>query len=213
MGVYNFMKHWFKQPESTPPLALDGSKTRNDSIFRYPVRQVARGIRYKPLAELIGREVTVRSVESADSDFLAVVGNHVDRDHARRPLIRIGTGTHTRYGFLDLAFRCQRELLAKEVQSGLAVLTSLGFILHLDSGPFVVADDLEQMVKDIAKQEAYLLLILVDESFQNVEPLSRTNPPSHEREHYTPKFPIRFRVADACVANSTLVWRWKHFYW
>ena len=212
MGLLNWLKKWFEPPAPAaapapaPPPGTEDEQGRDDSIFRYPVRKVARGLRYVTLADLINRPVTVQSIESADSDLLPVIGDYVDRDGSTPPLLHIGGGVHRKYGFLDVYLRGKSELLTKEARSGIPLLLSLGLISREDGDVFMCPDDFEQMAHDIAQRQTHLRLIMVDEGF---------DPAGHRLgmiDDYTRKFPIQFRITDACVSNSAYVWRWKHFY-
>lgn len=213
MGLLSFITKWFDQPAPAaaaapaPPSDDQEAVARDGSIFRYPVRKVARGLRYVALEGLIGRQVIVQSPESADSDLLAVIGDYIDRDGSKPPLLHIGKGVHSKYGFLDVYLRGKSELLTKEAQSGIPLLIALGMISREEEGGvFMCPDDFEQMARDIVQSRTHLRLIMVDEEFEQA---------GHQPgmiDDYTSKFPIQFRITDACVSNSPYVWRWKHFY-
>ena len=212
MGLLSHIKKWFDQPAPAaaaapaPPSDDQEAVAHDESIFRYPVRKVARGLRYVTLANLINRQVTVQSNESADSDLLAVIGDYVDRDGSTPPLLRIGGGVHRKYGFLDVYLRGKSELLTKDAMSGIPLLISLGMISREEGDVFMCPDDFEDMARDIAQIQTHLRLIMVDEGF---------DPDTHRLGRigdYTSKFPIQFRITDACVSNSPHVWRWRHFY-
>ena len=212
MGFLSLIQKWFDQPASAaaaapaPPSDSPQDQEPEESIFHYPVRKVARGLRYVALEGLIDRRVSVQSIESADSDFLAVIGDYIDRDGSKPPLLHIGGGVHRKYGFLDVYLRGKSELLTKDAMSGIPLLISLGMISREEGDVFMCPDDFEDMARDIAQMQAHLRLIMVDEGF---------DPDGHRLgriDHYTPKFPIQFRITDACVSNSPHVWRWRHFY-
>ena len=212
MGILSRIKNWFEPPApaassgSGPPADSQDGAVPEESIFHYPVRQVARGLRYETLTGLLDRQVTVQSFESADSDLLPVIGDYVDRDSSTPPLLHSGGGVHRKYGFLDVYLRGKSELLTKEARSGIPLLLSLGLISREDGDVFMCPDDFEQMAHDIAQRQTHLRLIMVDEGF---------DPARHRLgmiDDYTRKFPIQFRITDACVSNSAYVWRWKHFY-
>jgi hypothetical protein len=220
MSVLSLIKKCFAQsvPAATkglaPASATQNVQAHGYSIFRCPVRKVARGLRYLNLPNLIGAKVTIQSNESADSDFLAIVGDYADHARIEPRLISIGGGTHCRYGFLDIELRGKSELLSKEAESGIQLLMSLGFISRkADGRPFLWPCDFDQMAEDIEKRETHLLLIMVDEGFDKRE---RVFPPDRQpglNDQHIPQFPVHFQIADACLANSAHVWIWKHFYW
>ena len=116
---------------------------------------------------------------------------------------------YSHYGFLDIYLRGKRQVLTEDAHSGLGLLVSLGFISREEDGPFLWPEDFEEMAKDIDQSETHLRLILVDEGFVG------TNRTFFQEtcDPYVPQFPVRFRIADACVSISAYVWRWKHFYW
>ena len=220
MSVLSFIKKLFAQPAPAvtkgpmPASDTKGGPAQRYSIFRCPVRKVARGLRYLSLPNLVGANVTIQSHESADSHFLAVVGDYADHARIEPRLISIGGGTHNRYGFLDIELRGRSELLNEEAESGMKLLMSLGFISRkADGRPSLWPGDFDQMAVDTDKRETHLLLIMADEGFVKREQVLPHGRQQGINDQYIPQFPLHFRIADACLANSTHVWMWKHFYW
>ena len=218
MGFLSLIQKWFDQPAPAaaaapaPPSDTHNHRVPDDSIFRYPVRKVARGLRYATLFGLIDRQVTVQSLESADSDLLAVIGDYIDRDGSTPPLLHVGGGVHRKYGFLDVYLRGKSELLTKEAMSGIPLLLSLGLISREDGDVFMYPDDFEDMARDIAQMQTHLRLIMVDEGFPKLDLVALEAGQAFISGDYRPKFPVQFRIADACLSNSPHVWRWRHFY-
>jgi len=194
-----------------PKSSRESGIEREDSIFRYPVRQVARGLRHRKLDQLIGTKFTVESGESADAALLPVITDYLDRADNGDELLPLSSGVHRRYGFMDVYLSAKKELLAKDSGSGIELLVGLGFLTREEGTIFLCPEDFEYMSRDIRANEAYLCLLIVEEGGAGHRP---RNPSKtlDAADKQVLVFPLEFRIADACVSNSAYVWRWKHFY-
>lgn len=202
-----------KRERSSAELPEGSGAPRDESTFIYRVLEVAHGLRYRSLEHLIGRKFTVHSEASAEQDFAEAIGEYLDSSRIGERLLPIGTGTHRAYGFLDLALPAKIELAESSLLRGIPLLRELGFLTREEEGPFLCPHDFEVLVSDIRKGEACLRLLAQDEAWRSRARTwwrkgGRTSP-----AEYQPVFPLRFKIVDAGITNSSYVWRWKHFYW
>ena len=180
------------------------------------VRQVARRLRYRTIDQLVGRRVTLRSLDTTLADIQAIVDEVFPGCVFAGPEERFRIGALAKYGLLDLRYDAKSEMAATSAHRGLSLLEELGFVVHPRNSDWAtpIADDtfhfLADLLDDFDKNETLLKLFLEERP-------ERPFPPPAEwetwfREPSTMPFPKAMEIVDACVTNSASVWLSKHFY-
>jgi hypothetical protein len=173
------------------------------------VRRVARGLRYRPLGQLVGRTVLVRDLDAIEEAVRVGLGDEFPvACRLDGPELVYRHGAVAKYGILDLRFSVLTDLLVGAA-SGVPLLRELGFLPGESEQPLPVCDDpvcLEMLAEEVAAGHVFVNLFL-----EGGRP--EAAPGGSERlrvpEGYLPR---SFRVVDACVTNAASVWLWKHFY-
>lgn len=174
------------------------------------VRRIARGLRYRPLEQVVGRTVLVRDLDAVEEAVRVELGDEFPAAcRLDGPGLIYRHGAVAKYGILDLRFSAPDDLLV-DAASGVPLLRELGFLPGAGTEqPQQVCDDpvcLEMLAEEIAVGRVFLSLFL-----EGGRPGST---PAELVQLQIPEgyLPRSFRVVDACVTNAASVWLWKHFY-
>jgi hypothetical protein len=181
------------------------------------VRSIARGLRYRPLGHLVGRDIPVADLDRLEDAVRRALGP--DFPAACRlagPDPGDRASTVAKYGLLDLRFAAPAGLLGGEPQTGVPLLRALGYLPGSGAGSqHRVCDDptcLELLRDDLDAGRTWLLLFLeggppgAGARADGADNLAAFR---HVPAGYLPR---PFRVRDACATNARGVWLWKHFY-
>ncbi len=204
---------------------------RNMSLTWSLLRKVAKELRYRPLLDLIGQEVEIKSLGTVENDIRLTIGVSLPSECVMSsPLSELAL---VRYGILDLYFEAPRSMLANNYQSGIPLLKELGFAVEPEHAQELIetrrglgdkfADDptcLNELANDLAENRTLLKLFLRGESgiLRYLRQL-----PEEIRDQESMKipenfelpanyFPHSFLLTDACVTNANFVWFHTHFY-
>lgn len=177
---------------------------------------VARNLRYRTLAPMIGQPVTVSDRTRIATETAAFVARFADGCSFAGPEQHILDGQIAKYGLLDLRFVASSKLLDADATDGVPLLRELGFVdseWQRLAREFGADSDvcLEGLRDDIAKNATHLMLFL-ESSNPKVSEMSWTDRMARVRDPSMIRFPIEFTVVDACVANATSAWMTKHLY-
>jgi len=177
---------------------------------------VARNLRYRTLAPMIGESVTISNRTQIATETAAFVARFVDGCSFASPEQRFLDGQIAKYGLLDLRFAAPSTMLDTDATVGVPLLRELGFVdsdwQRLATKLGADADVcLEGLREDIAKSATHLMLYL-ESSNPKVSEMSTMDRMTRLRDPSMICFPIEFTVIDACVANATSVWMTKHLY-
>jgi hypothetical protein len=180
------------------------------------VRNVARGLRCRPLQRLIVRAVMVRDLAAVEDAVRSALGPDLPEGcRLLGPEPHYREGAVAKYGVLDLRFSAGEGLFGEDARTGVPLLRELGFLPGGGEGPsHRVCDDplcLETLRDDISEGRTFLLMFL--EGGRPGEG-GRVAGPDGKASLRVPEgyLPHPFLVADACVTNASGVWLWKHFY-
>jgi hypothetical protein len=169
--------------------------------------EAARLIRYRHLPELVGSRLVVQSQESMAGDVLSAFGQFIDETQLN-PEVFNAWPAYARYGCTHFALPARGTML-QGARSGMEVLVELGFVDPDDPPPALVMLDGPQFLESLRQDQPRFLLFLEDEA-----PIKIANakikmfPIEHQ-----PRFPVSFRVTDACVGNTDWLWSNRHYYW
>src|SRR5262249_2165041 len=129
------------------------------------LRSVARGLRYRPLEQLIGRSVWIRDLADVETAIRSALRTDMPPDCRlidSEPHFR--EGAIAKYGILDLTFSAPAGLLGENSQTGIPLLRDLGFLPRTkgDRTDNVCHDPicLEMLEENLGERQAYLLLFL-----------------------------------------------------
>ena len=195
------------------------------------LRKAARGLKYRPLQELIGTKVTIENVSSVPSTIGAMLEKAfslpVRFNGSREPWITIALA---KYRILDLTFIVDGVEWQPADKPGIALLKEFGFILNPDEIPEDVRQSLRQdddptcittLDEDIGQSLLRLFLEEVPRrsGAEYLEELTRAGK-RHllkggvaEMEQFLDGFfPHEMAVADACLTNADSIWFHKPFY-
>jgi hypothetical protein len=121
------------------------------------IRSVARGLRYRSLDDLIGREVIITHVTTVEDPVRRALGAALPSACSLiGPEVHYRQGAVAKYGLLDLQFAAPRHLLGDESRSGVSLLRELGYLprRNEDRSCFSRRDDptcLDQLQEDLSK--------------------------------------------------------------
>ena len=180
------------------------------------VKAVARGLRYRLLDHLVNRSIEIRDLDAVEVAVRLAIGPDLPEACRLAGPVRADIEvTVAKYGILDLRFTAPDGLLSSDARTGVPLLRELGFLPGGDAGPQVrVCDDptcLEMLQDELDEGRAWLLLLLEGGRPGDDARIEGTDGRVSFRvpEGYLPQ---SFKVADACVANASGVWLWRHFY-
>jgi hypothetical protein len=182
-----------------------------DDIFEAMAEEAAGLIRYRFLPELVGTKLIVQSMESMAADVLAAFPHFIDRSKVNPDRFHAWPA-YSRYGMTHFEIPAPAALLQQGTRSGMEVLAELGFVDPDDAPPFLDCLEGEDFLKSLRQNQPHFLLFLVDEN-PNKETLPHRPPGSPFKTVCRVRFPVSFKVTDACLANTDWLWRYKHFYW
>lgn len=179
------------------------------------IKRLARGLRYLPLSEFVGRQVMIQSVDTVADDIRCELSGIFPEECNLLTEAGIVEGMMAKYNFLDLTFSAPPYLLESKYQSGISLLKDLGFIRKPseveeddDFGGFnegFILNILRDITKDISTNKTVLRLFLTTEP----PPKEEINWEIDLPQEYLPRL---FVIKDACIANACSVWFHQYFY-
>jgi hypothetical protein len=197
------------------------------------LRKVARGLKYRPLPELIGTTVTIENVSSVPSIIGAMLDSALSLpvrfSGPQEPWITIALA---KYRSLDLTFIVDEVKWQPADIPGIAILKEFGFILNPDDlsenvrQAMLEGDDptcITTLDEDIGKNQSFLRLFLEEvprrKGTEYLEELTKAGK-RHllkggvaEMERLLDGFfPHEMAVSDACITNADSIWFHRHFY-
>jgi hypothetical protein len=176
--------------------------------------RLARELRYRPLAHLIGRRVRVDSLAGVELALAGLAGDV--RWEANVHL----EGALAKYGLVDARGAAPHAWLEHSgTLPGIATLRACGFVPargerweEHDLSDFGGANALlEQLVEDLGERRCICKLMLRDD-IPDAEHQARLMKAKRGLRLPATYFPRTFEVVDACVTNSDFVWFARHFY-
>lgn len=185
----------------------------------FSIKSLARTIRYRELSNLIGREITVHSIEGIIPDIQTALVDSLPNDSRLiGPQSKSLRVMIAKYGIIDLEFEVESSNLSSGFRKGISVLKELGFVIDPKSAEESASlarelfgdesDDptcLTQLGEELKQGKTVMRLFLRSERIQGMG--------SHLVGHLpSDYFPKLFTLEDACIANSGFVWFHKHFY-
>lgn len=177
---------------------------------------VARNLRYRTLAPMIGQSLTISDRSRIATETTAFVARFADGCCFAGPEQKYLDVQIAKIGILDLRFTSPSTTLASDAPGGVPLLRELGFVgRDWQELTEEIGDDsafcLEELRDGIAENATHLMLFLQASNPKESE-MSTTDRMARIRDPSIIKFPINFTVVDACVSNSSFVWMNKHFY-
>jgi hypothetical protein len=179
--------------------------------------RLGRELRYRELPELIGRTITLRSLDDARPALCGLVAPLLGPDAHWEPS-SFFDGALAKYGLIDTEFAAPTALLDHPTtERGIPVLRRMGFAPRRgerwDDLPEV--EDpycLEELARDL--DQCRLKLFLQDGAPHDSRMTRVADAMQREVPLLLPDsyFPCEQRVIDACVTNSSFIWFNAHFY-
>jgi hypothetical protein len=181
--------------------------------------RLVRGLRYEPLHDLIGKEVTVHSPTVVFDRITALAEEQCDfalelPDDGSQMNDRL-LATIGKYGLIDFACLCDATVDAARTENG-QLLRDFGFAPRPgeDEDPSPCGDDgndcLEQLEEEVSHDRAWLKLFFrapdIPFDLDLETRWRRMSDPT------TLPLPLDFRVVDACVTNAPSIWLLRHLY-
>jgi hypothetical protein len=204
----------------------------------YNLRYVARNLRYLPLADLVGKTVTLQSLRTASDDVIRQIGPKLP-GLTYRPIQneRHMETQFAKYTFWDSAWQVEGKVDWNPESKGLPLLSSLGYFTTGEAAKEWkdFADDFdfhEGLREEIEKGQLFLRLFLVAETKPvRQRPWPRwLEPVQSALWHLERALPQRLRwsrpmwslprryfpqtctIADAALTNLHDCWAAKHVY-
>jgi hypothetical protein len=197
------------------------------------LRKVARGLRYRPLPELIGTKLTIENVSSVPLNVGAMLDRALPLSvRFSGPQGRWITVALAKYRILDLTFIVDEVEWQTGDKPGTSLLKEFGFILNPDD----ISEDVRQSMlkdddptcitfldEDMGKNQILLRLFLEEvprrDILEYVKEMVKTGKGqlfdggAAEMEQLLDGFfPHEMAVIDACLTNAASIWFHKHFY-
>lgn len=188
-------------------------------------------VQYRELTDLIGQVVTISSPVNIAEGVLPIAAKFLPSVHD----LELNPGNLlpalAKYKLLDLSFALPQPVLSATDTITRNMLIELGFMNAEEEGPmgFVHSENedtcIEDLVEGTRRGKHWLKLLLdvwplrdaLEEYITAIRPAER-GPTFNDqgwarllREAET-MFPSEFRIRDACITNSNIVWVHKHFY-
>jgi hypothetical protein len=196
------------------------------------LRKVARGLKYRPLPELIGTKFTIENVSSVPSTIGAMLDSALSLpvrfSGPQEPWITVALA---KYRIVDLTFIVDEVEWQPGDIPGIAILKEFGFILSPDD----ISEDVRQLMvgaddptctstldEDIGKNKLFLRLFLEEvprrKGTEYLEELTKAGKRDllkgglAEMERLLDGFfPHEMAVSDACLTNADSIWFHRHF--
>ncbi len=176
------------------------------------IKELARGLRYRTVDQLVGLKVELTSIEKAPNEICSLIREH-GIDVARK-VQDLSAGAFLKYGLLDYDFVVVNTELPTEPQR-VRFLKEMGFLpdkKEVDDSVFPDAGIgfLEEMVDDVRKNKLLFKILLDSQgSYRGAQGAPQEKWLNVDPDQY---FPCEFIVRDACLTNCSLIWLNKHFY-
>jgi hypothetical protein len=189
------------------------------------IKTLARLLRFRPLNNVIGKEVIISGLDELYADLNAALVPHLP--HGCRLDNYCGLCGRTwiplpllKYGVLDLTYEAPARLLETDYMSGIPVLRHLGILYDSPGSPGYAVDEemgehcLEVLAKQVLGNRACFRLFLhtaspMDLAWAGTIPFPQDGRFDSMPDGYLPRC---FVVSDACVPNAQSAWMSKHFY-
>ncbi len=172
------------------------------------IRQVLDNFRYQEIPDLIGRMVTISNLEVAPDEILRQCQDCLPTPiQFLKPDLKTRQASIAKRGILDLTYEIDWTEVESVTPGGKPLANFLG--LFQDSIEAMVEDEGGWEVafwEDLIQQKGFVRLLL--RTWEKLTPEAR-----ERRIKYgvSPDFIIKtFRVTDACLTNSELVWFIKY---
>lgn len=177
---------------------------------------VARLLRYRTLTPMLGQTVMISSRTLIATETAALVSRFVDGCSFAGPTQKNLDGQIAKYGILDLHFDAPSSILDADADTGVPLLRDLGFVDNgiedLAEGRTGILADCLNILHDGIEENKTHLLLFIESTEPNVPKMTVTERFQRIHDPSIIRFPITFKVVDACVSNSLAVWMNKHFY-
>lgn len=173
------------------------------------IQQILATLKYQELTTLIGRSLRVSNAETAPNEVLAQCRNVLPASiEFDKPALSVRVGTISRYGILDLSYRINPSELWNIEPGGENLAQALGLFQDMETMLEFEGGWEAELWENLRQGNAYARLFL--KTWEQLTPEER----EYRRKHgVSPDFFIQsYRVLDACLTNSDMVWFLKHFY-
>jgi hypothetical protein len=172
---------------------------------------IARRLRYRTLDHVIGREVLVKSEETAQSDVLESLNRFLPPRLLPRTELAPGLPTVAKHALLDLELELPSRDAADLSRLSRRDLREMGVLTRGGAPePAEEADACLSMLFDEVTSGVFVLKMILDA----IKDDRATGQRLRDTEKGLPKsyLPRKFRVRDACITNGPILWLGKHFY-
>jgi hypothetical protein len=179
--------------------------------------RIGRGLRYRALPELVGRAITLRSLDDARAALRELVAPLLGPGAPWEPPTSLDLAL-AKYGLIDTEFAASAALLDHPTtERGIPVARRMGFAPRRGErwDDLPGAEDpycFEELARDLDQCRLKLFLRDGAPDEPRMERLSdavQRKVPLTLPDDY---FPCKLEVIDACVTNSSFIWFNAHFY-
>jgi hypothetical protein len=179
--------------------------------------RVGRELRYRALPELVGRAITLRSLDDARPALCELVAPVLGPDAPWEPPANLH-GALAKYGLIDTELAAPFALLDHPTtERGIPVVRRMGFAPRRGErwDDLLEVEDphcFEELARDLDQCRLKLFLhdgAPDDPRLARLIDATRRNVPLALPDDY---FPCELRVVDACLTNSSFIWFNAHFY-
>ncbi len=179
--------------------------------------RVGRELRYRALPELVGRAVTLRSLDDVGPELRGLVAPVLGPDAPWEPPSNLD-GALAKYGLIDTEFPAPAVLLDHPTtERGIPVVRRMGFAPARGErwDDLAEVEDpccFEELARDLDQCRLKLFLhdgAPDDARMARLAEAMRRKVPLALPDDY---FPCELQVVDACLTNSSFIWFNAHFY-
>lgn len=201
-----------------------------------------RKVKYRPLPQLLNRQIRISSIGQIEKEVLAEVSRNVPGDFRLTSSSSNIELILAKYGFLDLDFVTSQNLLNLQDRINRSAIRELGYTPRpRDPAPDMepelkkqLGSDrscLEVLLESVKEDTSHLRIFLNSEwsrdsmarIFDEVRQEQLNGKSANDIEAVTSaifaiaerikdSFPITFTIEDACLTNSDAIWLAKHGY-
>ena len=182
---------------------------------------VARGLRYRHLPQVVGIEVSIDSLSSIFESLTTVAQQYAlinfDVPNDVAALNRDLAGPIGKYGLIDFEYACDANIDSTKTDN-VQLLREFGFGPNADRESddiLLLEDDPEYCIRQIrdgiALNQTWLKLFFSTTSVD----FGKLDMKTRFRQTTNPaliQFPLDFRCVDACLTNAPFIWFNRHFY-
>jgi hypothetical protein len=184
------------------------------------VKTIAKNIKYQELSELIGKTVTINSIDTLPDDIRRDLGLFANTRWLTKDE-KFLRGAIAKYGLIDLDYLYYGEL-PPTAESGIKLIRRFHLVQENsenENDEFsreltgLGQSFLEDMGEELNSNQVYFKAFLRTEHPKGLEGLQTFFSFKQGQAFPDDYFPREFVVEDAALSNTSHIWMFRHFYW